>query len=669
MELYGNLLEGGSIVYISSLKIKNFRCFEEMSVEFNEGMNVIIGSNNSGKTTIIKALELVFNRTNSNAPTIDDFNKNIDLSEPPEITIEAILRSSTKDTLDDKAIVASWLTKMDTQWEATLTYKYFLPEQDHKEYKERYKRLVNKEEKWALLEDILKRYVSRIFGGNIENKLRAEGEYLDKIHCETLDALRDVERKMSTGRNTLLKQLLLHFKNSNEFSHTEDIEPISESEDTFTHHSEKLVENLIGKVNQKEILEFAERTGAAVGGTPALDGKLGENDVLSTLRLIIKDRTGIEIPIINNGMGYNNLIYISLILSKFKMITSDDYGENAKTFPILLIEEPEAHLHPALQYNFLKFLKEEVEAQSFSRQIFITTHSTHITSAVGLRPIICLEKNMVGEINARYPEKVFSEKVEDQESKKYIERYLDATKSAMLFSDSVFLVEGMTEQILIPLLAEREGYDLDKHHVSLVRVDALTFKHFIKLYGAGIEENRMKYALQKRVSCLIDSDPIKRERKTETNKTKRRQWKSCWPFELNMDKAKYKYKEKSWALTNLLEQKNNCKNVEVFFKKTKGKTFEYDLAWDNHQSTWLFDYSMESINPDDVAENNLTDEEKEKAKIALSYLDYAKEKKGELAFDLSIKLEDKSNIIKTPVHIVNAIKWVCMKDKEKEKNE
>src|SRR5690625_1367106 len=130
-------------------------------------------------------------------------------------------------------------------------------------------------------------------------------------------------------------------------------------------------------------------------------------------------------------MGYNNLIYISLILSKFKMLTSDDYGENAKTFPILLIEEPEAHLHPAQQYNFLKFLKEEVEAQSFSRQIIITTQSTHINSAVGIRTIISLKKNMVGEINARYPEKIISKKVEDQESKKYIVRYLDATKTAM----------------------------------------------------------------------------------------------------------------------------------------------------------------------------------------------------------------------------------------------
>lgn len=656
-------------MYISSLEVKNLRSFKNTFVEFNEGMNVIIGSNNAGKTTLMKALELIFNRTNSKSLMIDDFNKRIDLSIPPEITIVATLRSSSKDTSDDKAIVASWLTKMDAPWEATLTFKYFLPEQDHKKYMEHYNRLSNDKERWTLLEATLKRYVSRIYGGNIVNKMRAEGEYLDKIHCETLEALRDVERKMFTGRNTLLKQLLLHFKDSNNQEHNNDLTELSDesdAQDTFTRHSKILVDNLIGKVNQKEILEFAERTGASVGGTPALDGHLQESDVLSTLRLIIKDQTGIEIPIINNGMGYNNLIFISLILSKFKMITSVEYGENAKVFPVLLIEEPEAHLHPALQYNFLKFLKEEVETQSFSRQIFITTHSTQITSAVGLKPIICLEKEDCGKVLAKYPSKVFSNSLEDQTSKKYVERFLDATKSAMLFSKSVLLVEGMAELILLPLLAEREGYDLDKQHVSLVRVDALTFKHFIKLFGAGIHPDNEKFALQNRVSCLIDADPSKIEKKREDNPKKNRRWKSCWPYELNTDLDNYEYKNTSGALQNLLKQMDGSLNVGIFYKKSKGKTFEYDLAWENHESDWLFDDSIEIIESDTLIEKISCKEEKERAKKATSFLFYAKDKKGELAFIIASKLEKKSNKVVVPTHINEALKWVSGKDDEGE---
>lgn len=159
---------------------------------------------------------------------------------------------------------------------------------------------------------------------------------------------------------------------------------------------------------------------------------------------------------------------------------SSDLGENAKVFPMLLIEEPEAHLHPALQYNFLKFLKEEIDNQQISRQIFITTHSTHITAAVGLDPIICMNYNESGEIVPSYPGRVFSKTdKEDIKSKKYVERYLDATKSEMLFAKSVIMGEGIAEQLIFPILAEYDNKSFEKSHVAMVRVDALTFKHFI----------------------------------------------------------------------------------------------------------------------------------------------------------------------------------------------
>ena len=320
-------------MYISKLYIKNFKCFSEFEIEFNEGLNVIIGSNNSGKTTIIKAIEYIFNRSVSKTPSIDDFNKELDdLDNPPEIIISATLRSSNNDTLEDKAIVASWLTKLESPWEATLTYKYFLPESNWKEYKEAIKEAQNDKERWGILENFLKKYVSRIYGGKIENKIRAETEYLEKIHCETLDALRDVESKMFTGRNSLLKQLLTHFID-NEPNNEKSSDSLLSSKQEFQKHSNKIVENIVGRLNRKEILRFAQNTGASIGGEPDIDGRLEEADVLSILRLIIRNETGIEIPIINNGLGYNNLIYMSLILAKFKMITSKEYGENAKTFP------------------------------------------------------------------------------------------------------------------------------------------------------------------------------------------------------------------------------------------------------------------------------------------------------------------------------------------------
>ncbi|WP_010651982.1 ATP-dependent nuclease [Oceanobacillus massiliensis] len=650
-------------MYISKIEIENFRCFRTAEIEFNPGMNVIIGSNNAGKTTVIKALELIFNRNNTRSTlSLDDFNKSIsDLSEPPEITITATLCSSENNTEDDKAVVASWLTKLDSPWEAKLTYKFFLPEKNAERYREEISQ-VYEENRWEILEKYFPMYVSRILGGNPDNNLRADVEYLDKIHCETLNALRDVDSHMASGRNSLLKQILLHFKDYGIEKDSDEIrfEKNQKAKEEFHSSTKKVVSNIVDRIQTEEILKLAKETGAIIGGSPGLKGRLEEADVLSILNLIIRTHTNIEVPISNNGMGYNNLIYISLILAKFKMITSKNQGENAKVFPVLLIEEPEAHLHPSLQYNFLKFLKEEVDKQEHSRQIFITTHSTQITSAVGLDPIICLEADNDAKVQAKYPARVFSNSKDDQKSKRYVERFLDATKSAMLFSQSVLFVEGMAELMLYPVLAEKCRFDLDRSHVSLIKVDSSTFKHFIKLFGANVEEECIIYALNKNVACVTDADPIKKNELI--TKGKGSGWNACWPFEIGSQET-FKYNNISNNLKSLIGLIGDYERVKVFYNDSGyGKTLEYDLAWENSETDFFKENVKELEEFDELINSNWTAEEQEKAKVASGFLQYAEGKKGELAFELADILKPiGSPIICVPQYIVDAFKWVCFK--------
>lgn len=665
-------------MYISRIKIQNFRCFQDVEIEFSEGLNVIIGENNCGKTTIMKALQSFFKGSNtSGALSIDDFNKGITIGEkPPDITFVLTIQSSKHEKAQDKAVVASWLTKLISPWEATLTYKFFLPEADQKRYVEDIRRIQDDDDqntkKWNVLERYLKKFTSRIYGGNYESKNRADQEYLDKFHCEVLDALRDVESKMFTGRNALLKQVLNFFIDSDlvEKGEAEREALQVQRNQTFESTSSSLVANMIERVSVSKIFELTEQTGAAVGGRPTLGGDLDESDVLSVLKLMIKKETGYEVPVVNNGMGYNNLIYISLLLSKFKMLVSAEMGENAKVFPMLLIEEPEAHLHPALQYSFLRFLKDEIDKQEISRQIFITTHSTHITAAVGLDPIICMNINAHGNVVPAYPGKVFSDTADDQVSKKYIARYLDATKSTMLFSKAVLFGEGLAEQILLPTLAEYACRSLDRSHVSMVRVDALTFKHFIKIFGAGIQEDRKRYSVSRRVACIIDSDPSRILH--EALAGKQRRWKKCYPFELDVEPELYEYKGVSGAVTNLLASVQDCANVNVYYKCTgKGKTFEYDLAFENSDSGLIFDGTVEITDFDCLDRSTWVAEEKEKAKRAASYLSYVEEGKGEPAFNLAEKLKENLKAqprmeFNLPKHIIDALKWVCYDAEEEE---
>ena len=292
------------------------------------------------------------------------------------------------------------------------------------------------------------------------------------------------------------------------------------------------------------MFRLAKETGAADGGDPSLEGALDEEDLIAALRLFIK-REQFSFPATHNGLGYNNLMYISLVLSSLSFRSSvDRRGQNAAIFPMLLVEEPEAHLHPALQYKLLSHIVRRVQDEpQTNRQVFVTTHSTHITAAAGLEPIVCLSIGEAGTINVCYPARLFDDTKEGKESRGYVERYLDATKSSMLFAKATVFVEGIAEQLIVPAIARALGRSFDSNHVAIVRVDGLTFKHFLPLFGAGVAPEKLPLALSRKVACLIDADPCRRRR----NEPKAR-WKACYPFQLDRDTAQYAYRATSGAL-------------------------------------------------------------------------------------------------------------------------
>jgi putative ATP-dependent endonuclease of OLD family len=656
-------------MYISRINIKNYRCFRDTTLEFNQGLNLIIGENNSGKTTVLRALELIFDRSSFLKPSIDDFYRKDSFEKPPQITVTITLEETENESHSDKAIVATWLTKLASPWEASLTYVYFLPESNLEDYQNEVEKAKNKgtTDFYKIFQQYLPKYVSKIYGGKLESRNRAEYELLEKFECQIFDALRDVEREMLTGRNPLLKQVLNHFL---DYGLRSQPQQRQEKKEEFKNDSNELIRKLQQRLNIDHILELAKNTGASVGGTPFVGGDLDESDIITALKLMIR-KSGIEIPISHNGLGYNNLIFISLILSNLERITSTELGENAIIFPMLLIEEPEAHLHPALQYNFLKFILKEIENKQLSRQIFLTTHSTHITAAVSLDSVICLSMNESEESNVAYPGRVFSDSTEDKKSKRYIETYLDSTKSNILFSKGSILVEGITEQLILPRFAEILRLSLEEKHIATVRVDGSTFKHFIKLFGGGINDDKKKYALTQKISCLMDTDPQKKEKKDNSR------WRSCWPFEIEPASDEYDYKTKSGVIENL-ERQPLTANIKICYNKTKkGKTFEYDLMLSNINNA-IFSENLEVIEDNETMnefkENrNLNEaikrskwqrDELEIARIAASYL--VGIDKGENAFELERKLRDNLTKIESgqininiPDHIIEAIQWVC----------
>lgn len=345
--------------------------------------------------------------------------------------------------------------------------------------------------------------------------------------------------------------------------------------------------------------------------------------------------------------------------------------------PILAIEEPEAHLHPSMQYKFLSFLQKNLKEKKKTRQIFITTHSTQIAAAVNIEQIICLH-NTGDNTEVGYPAKVF----EDEElvaSKAYVQRFLDATKSDMLFAQKILFVEGVAEELLIPTFAKYLGYSLEDHHVAIINVGGRYYEHFLRLFDSST-----KYAIPKRVACLTDRDPVRKKIEGETK------YKKCYPYEFGLKPEIYDYKEHA----NLYIEKYNSdedNNIHFFSQDERtGKTLEYDIILFNPKLKLLLTESIgnkEEISQimdtedlidalrmlrqsseneriiNSIEESSWDNEDKLKALIASRYLNSIE--KGNNALELVKVLEENMEnencceCFKVPKYIKDAIEWLC----------
>lgn len=683
-------------MYISGIEIKNFRSFDNINIDFHEGVNVLIGHNNSGKSNLLRALAIIFDRTVKKQLSVEDFNNSLTIDslkkQSPKIVITVrIKQSENEDLMTDELItVSNWLTKLEEPYEAKIQYEFFLPISEEKNYVDTVNKANNKEEIWNIIRsEFIRLYISKIWGGNPENQVPIDNDNLNKFDFQFLDAIRDVERDMFSGRNTLLKSVIDFFldydiKSDKNITEEEQKMKLQERKDIFSTHSSQLIKNIQERLDSgnQEILSYIEEIGASYDkSTPDFEGQLSESEIYTVLQLIVRQTTGMSIPITHNGLGYNNLIFMALLLSKMQADSDGEFlGSNAKVFPILAIEEPEAHLHPTMQNEFIKFLKNNIKDKKV-KQIFITTHSTHISSSTNIDDIICLyKKNDIG--NVSYPGRILGEN--NIKSKKYVQRFLDATKSNMLFAEKIIFVEGLAEQLLLNIFAEYLGKSLEKNHVAVINVGGRYFEHFLHLF-----DSNNKGAIDRKVSCITDLDPV-RKCKTKNN------YKACYPFEYNMNLEEFDYSTND-LLNEYEDEKHN--NIRAFVQSKKyGKTFEYQLILDNPSLKLLLTESIankkelielmnlyssnatfsELINTlSNSHENNRikeslkntnidwNEEQKKKALIASRYLNSVG--KGENALELAsvlkdnleLKNQDEYQEFIVPEYIANAIEWVC----------
>lgn len=438
-------------MHLAKLVIKNFRKLTYAELTFQPGLNVLIGGNNVGKTAIVDALRALLAGHDEPYPRLDEDDVHRPHGGVPsgDIVFEYVFRGLS---LDDEADFLAALVPGDSGvLEAQVTIRYAEPD---KAGRLRAKRWCGEHEDVGLTADMM------------EN---LRGVYLPP--------LRDASQGLKPGRTSQLARLLQLLADET------GIEGINQALKKLDSELKKH----LPIINTHDAITARHKTMLGPQLAQLLEVGLSASDFKSLkarLSLLV-DAFEIE----QNGLGFNNLIYMAVVLSEL--------AKNAEScYRGLIVEEPEAHLHPQLQAVLLQYL-ESIKAVEGEKpvQLFVTSHSPNFASIANLDSLVCLVDTGTS-VETFFPRDVVFKKGKREK----LERYLDVTRAELFFARRVIFVEGAAELMMISALAKRIGYDLRQHGVSLISVEGLNFDSFLPLFGDK--------ALKIPVAVLTDADPV-----------------------------------------------------------------------------------------------------------------------------------------------------------------
>ncbi|NOI82619.1 AAA family ATPase [Vibrio tubiashii] len=642
-------------MYINKLEVEGFRCFgDKFSIELSSGLNVILGENGAGKTAIISAIRQLFQDSESGRYSIseDDFHCPFSPGAKTALSfsISVIFEQLSP---DEKVALLSWTSG---QASAILNLRA-----ENKEVRGRYKK--------------------QIWGGKAKQS-QFDPELMDLIQCIYLPPLRDAEAKLTNGRQSRLSKLLKAI-NRNELKKCRDSDTPHPLEEQFFQFNEKLAgdKNLtIKEANELIKQQLTQAIGLHFGQSTSI--QFAEADftkIVESLTLLFfpdMSQTDLELyrRLSQNSLGYNNLLYIASILAE---LTFDD-DEERPMLRLLLIEEPEAHLHPQLQIRLLNHLKSVSEKEGGNVQVIVTSHSTVLASSVDINSIIHLSKSPTP---IATPLRLCG--LSDV-SISFINRWLDVTKSNLLFASGVILVEGIAEQMLIPALAREvlKNQDSGKNTledlgVSTINLNGIYFKHFMGLYcnlkDIPNEEDQDGVCIPVRCAGITDLDPPKTIPTDDEPKDAevKKKPEIFLPYDGNI-------KDGENHALKLVKGINSEENT--FLSVSKYKTLEYDLAMEGNNAACMANLLV-SLWPTKTGKVHATltqigktdwlkKSSKEKAVAAheiLKRIDDDQIGKGFFAQVLTDNIYSDKVKLDVPSYIKDAILWACKLDDGKVK--
>jgi predicted ATP-dependent endonuclease of OLD family len=483
---------------LKQIEITNFRLLKDVALILEPQTTVIVGRNNSGKTSLTEVMKRLLTQ---NSPTfgLADFSlgahqdflaafvaKVGDKTEPEVRTLVPSIETRLTFSYEKEESLgglADFIVDLDPDCtEALIVVRYALKDGKLGEF---FDSLNPDDPKFGteffrtLRERIPTLYGSTIYA--VDPNDSTNQKVVDAAALRTLCASGFISAQRGLDDASQKDQVVIGKVLENLFTTAK-----SNAEDTGSHNTAQELEVAVKEIQDRIGTEFNLKLDAllpalSLFGYPGLkDPKLLTETTLDVTRLLTNHTkvrytgaNGIHLPEAYNGLGTRNIILILLQLREFfKLYMAMDTKPGVH---LVCIEEPEVHLHPQMQEVFIRKLGEIAAVfskESGSRwpvQFIVSTHSSHVANEAHFETIRYFLsvpdvpgnalKTVVKDLR-----KGLSDKPKPERD--FLHQYMTLTRCDLFFADKAVLIEGTTERLLLPRMIK----EIDKTGSSPFRV-------------------------------------------------------------------------------------------------------------------------------------------------------------------------------------------------------